>query len=807
MSFFGLAPKRFFSLRMKHQTLNMNRKLLLLLAWLALLPAAAQKADFNVVPLPREITADPNAGAFVINQNTAILDGRTAGEKRNARFLQQYLFERTGFQLPLLKKAKGVPTLSVRTLADAKELGTEGYRIDVDARQITITGADDAGAFYGVQTLRKALPHLDAGQKGKTAVSVPATHVSDAPRFGYRGMELDVARHFVTVDSVKRFIDLLALHNINRFHWHLTDDQGWRIEIKRYPRLTAVGSQRAQTVIGHNTGKYDGRPHGGFYTQQECRDIVRYAAERHITVIPEIDLPGHMVAALAAYPELGCTGGPYQVRQHWGIADDVLCAGNPKTYEFIDNVLDEVTNIFPSTYVHIGGDECPKERWKQCPKCQAFIGEKHLQAEGGHTAEERLQSYVIRHTSEHLAKKGRRIIGWDEILEGGLAPGATVMSWRGEKGGIDAAKSGHDAIMTPNSYLYFDYYQSKNTADEPMAIGGYLPLERVYAYEPVPNGTDEATARRFIGVQANIWTEYIPTFRGVEYMALPRAAALAEIQWRPRGVRNYQEFLGRLPDLFSLYKEQGYNFAKHYYDIRANYDLVPGSGVKVTLSTVNDAAIRYTLDGSEPTMNSARYEGPLLINQPAKFRAVAFRTEPTVVGKIVNRSHTEREDFHFNKATARSIELLQGANAQYKFAGAQTLVDGLRATNTNHQSGRWIGFYTEDMEAVIDLGTETPIEEVGFNVCVEKGSWIYDARRIDVAVSDDGKHWTTVAERDLPALTEANANGIVRHTLTFPRCATRFVKVHAVPEHQIPAWHTGAAGNRAFLFVDEIEVK
>ena len=340
-----------------------------------------------------------------------------------------------------------------------------------------------------------------------------------------------------------------------------------------------------------------------------------------------------------------------------------------------------------------------------------------------------------------------------------------------------------------------------------MAIGGYLPLERVYAYDPVPNGTDEATARRFIGVQANIWTEYIPTFRGVEYMALPRAAALAEIQWRPRGVRNYQEFLGRLPDLFSLYKEQGYNFAKHYYDIRANYDLVPGSGVKVTLSTVNDAAIRYTLDGSEPTMNSALYEGPLLINQPAKFRAVAFRTEPTVVGKIVNRSHTEREDFHFNKATARSIELLQGANAQYKFAGAQTLVDGLRATNTNHQSGRWIGFYTEDMEAVIDLGTEMPIEEVGFNVCVEKGSWIYDARRIDVAVSDDGKHWTTVAERDLPALTEANANGIVRHTLTFPRCATRFVKVHAVPEHQIPAWHTGAAGNRAFLFVDEIEVK
>ena len=305
---------------------------------------------------------------------------------------------------------------------------------------------------------------------------------------------------------------------------------------------------------------------------------------------------------MAAYPELGCTGGPYQVRQHWGIADDVLCAGNPKTYEFIDNVLDEVTDIFPSTVrSHSADDRMPQGTLEgNVRSVKPLSARNTCKPKDGHTAEERLQSYVIRHTSEHLAKKGRRIIGWDEILEGGLAPGATVMSWRGEKGGIDAAKSGHDAIMTPNSYLYFDYYQSKNTADEPMAIGGYLPLERVYAYEPVPNGTDEATARRFIGVQANIWTEYIPTFRGVEYMALPRAAALAEIQWRPRGVRNYQEFLSRLPDLFSLYKEQGYNFAKHYYDIRANYTLVPGSGVKVTLSTVNNAAIRYTLDGSSP---------------------------------------------------------------------------------------------------------------------------------------------------------------------------------------------------------------
>ena len=785
----------------------MNRKLLLLPVCFLFLSAAAQKADFNVVPLPREITSQPGATPFVIDRNTAIVEGQTAGEQRNARFLQQYILERIGWQLPIVRNAKGRASIAVRTLAADKEAAREGYRLEVDAKQIRIEGNDDAGAFYGIQTLRKALPHLSEGQKGKTPVTVPATRVSDAPRFGYRGMELDVARHFVAPDSVKRFIDLLALHNINRFHWHLTDDQGWRIEIKRYPRLTTVGSQRAQTVIGHNTGKYDGRPHGGFYTQEQCRDIVRYAAERNITVIPEIDLPGHMVAALAAYPELGCTGGPYEVRQFWGVADDVLCAGNPKTYEFIDNVLDEVTKIFPSTYVHIGGDECPKDRWKKCPKCQAFIREHHLEAEGGHTAEERLQSYVIRHASEHLAQHGRRIIGWDEILEGGLAPGATVMSWRGEKGGIEAAKSGHDAIMTPNSYLYFDYYQSKNTAEEPEAIGGYLPLERVYAYEPIPNGTDEATARHFIGVQANIWTEYIPTFRGVEYMALPRAAALAEIQWRPRGVRNYQEFLGRLPRLFSLYKEQGYNFARHFYDLHTDYALVPDSGVKVTLSTVDDAAIRYTLDGSAPTIHSKVYTAPFLVRQDAQFRAAAFRTEPTVVGKIVNRSHIEREDFHFNKATARPITLLQGANAQYKFAGAQTLVDGLRATNTNHQSGRWIGFYTEDMEAVIDLGHETPIDEVAFNTCVEKGSWIYDARHIDIAVSDDGKQWTTVAERDLPALTEANRNGITRHTLNFPRCSTRFVKVHAVPEHRIPEWHTGAAGNRAFLFVDEIEVK
>ena len=779
---------------------------------LTLAAQSVPKASYNVVPLPQKVTLQQQWGTFALTPQTRIVCGKSANDQKNAKLLQEFVADRTGLTLSIATKRGKTPVIVLSSAE--KDFAPEGYRLRIDSATVSIAASTKAGAFYGIQTLRKSLPHLNENQraslKNKGGIALPGVEINDAPRFAYRGTMLDVARHYVTPDSVKRFIDMIALHGINRFHWHLTDDQGWRIEIKQLPELTKVGSHRAATVIGKNTGKYDGKPHGGFYTQAQCKDIIAYAADRNIEIIPEIDLPGHMLAALAAYPEMGCTGGPYEVGQIWGISSDVLCAGNPKTYAFIDKVLGEVAQLFPGKYFHIGGDECPKTRWKTCPKCQGIILEKQLQAEGKHTAEERLQSYVIRYAEKTLARYGKRIIGWDEILEGGLAPTATVMSWRGEAGGIEAAQSGHDVVMSPNTYLYFDYYQAKDASQEPLAIGGYLPLERVYSYEPMPAVLKPEEAKHILGVQANLWSEYFPTHRQTEYMALPRLAALAEIQWCQQGTRKYSEFLKRLPQLLALYGEKNYNFAKHYYDIKANY--VPQEGGIHTTLQVNDEhdVIYYTLDGSTPTQQSARYIQPLDLKGEVKFRAVAFHEVPGPQEGAPKRyevSHVEKEDFHFSKSTARNITLVNPPHPSYKFGGAKVLVDALVASDTNHNSGRWLGFYTQPLEAVIDLGENTTVSRVAFNTCVEKGSWIYDTRRVEISVSmDGGKTWNTVVEKDFAPLTEANKNGIASHEFNFAPSNARWVRIIAQPEASIPAWHKDAAGNPAFLFVDEITV-
>ena len=516
----------------------------------------ASNVDYQVIPMPERIDIQKGEG-FVISKSTKIL--YTAGNekmKRNAAFLTDYLKENTGILLKSKAAKSGGKAILLKTGLVSKN--SEAYEIEVSAKGIVIIGASEAGVFYGIQTLRKSIP---VAQTKK--VKMPAVKISDAPAFAYRGMMLDVSRHFCTVDSVKRWIDMLALHNVNTFHWHLTEDQGWRIVIKKYPRLTEIGSKRTETVIGRNTGKYDGKPHGGFYTQAEAREIVAYAAERYINVIPEIDMPGHMLGALASYPELGCTGGPYQVWRQWGVSDDVLCMGNDKTFEFITDVLNEIMDIFPSKYIHIGGDECPKTNWKKCEKCQARIASLGLKADEHHSAEERLQSYFISYAEKVVNKKGRRMIGWDEILEGGLAPDATVMSWRGMSGGIAAAKMDHDVIMTPNSHLYFDHYQTKETKTEPLAIGGNSPVEKVYNFDPIPSELNAAQRSRIVGVQANLWTEYVPNFRHAEYMVLPRMAALCEVQWSLAYKKDYENFLKRLPTLVEVYKLYNYNYAKH----------------------------------------------------------------------------------------------------------------------------------------------------------------------------------------------------------------------------------------------------
>lgn len=775
----------------------MNQKLLTgaVAAMAFLLPSTAmgQTADFNIIPQPQQVVADASA-PFTLNSNTVIyVQTNSQDMKRNANMLATYIQQATGIRPTIGKLVKGSPAIILsidKTISNA-----EGYRLNSDAKQIRIAGASAAGVFYGIQTLRKSLPLCN----GKaTQVSIPAVHITDAPRFAYRGTHLDVSRHFVTADSIRQFIDMLALHNINRFHWHLTDDQGWRIEIKKYPLLTAIGSKRAQTVIGHNSGKYDGKPYSGYYTQKEIRDIVKYAADRYITIVPEIDLPGHMQAALAAYPELGCTGGPYKVWQKWGISDDVLCAGNDKVLAFIDNVLKEVTQLFPSKYIHVGGDECPKVRWKDCPKCQARIKALHLEAKDGHSAEERLQSYVITHASNYLKSLGRNTIGWDEILEGGLAEGATVMSWRGEAGGIAAAKQDHDVVMTPNSYLYFDYYQSLDKANEPLAIGGYLPLQRVYSYEPMPEELTAEEARHIIGVQANIWTEYMPTFKHMQYMALPRVAALSEVQWTQPQLKDYTDFTNRLIGLTHLYDRLGYNYAKHLYNVNIHIDSdTKWQELVVHMTTAGDAEIRYTLDGSLPTASSTLYTGAIHLQKSAKIRAAAFRN-----GKS---SSVTAQDVTFNKATACPVKLLQPTHKSYTFNGGAALTDGL-VGDKGFGTGRWLGFSGNDLEAVIDLKKPTEVSSVSLNTCVDKGSWIFDARNIEVSLSTDGVNFTSVAKHSLPAMEKNSADNINTYELKFSQTKARYIKVYATSEHNIPDWHSGK-GKPAFLFVDEISVK
>lgn len=774
----------------------MNKKLLTgaLAAMAFLLPstAAGQTADFNIIPRPQQVKVS-NDAPFTLSAKTVISLGTNSQDmKRNANMLASYIEQATGIRPAVGKSKNGTAIVLTidKTIANA-----EGYKLDADAKQIRIAGASAAGVFYGIQTLRKSLPLVN-GKASK--VSIPAVHIADAPRFAYRGTHLDVSRHFVTADSVRQFIDMLALHNINRFHWHLTDDQGWRIEIKKYPLLTQIGSKRAQTVIGHNSGKYDGKPYSGFYTQKQIRDIVKYAADRYITIVPEIDLPGHMQAALAAYPDMGCTGGPYEVWQKWGVSDNVLCAGNDKTLTFIDNVLKEITQLFPSKYIHVGGDECPKTQWQKCPKCQARIKALNLEAKDGHSAEERLQSYIITHASNYLKSLGRNTIGWDEILEGGLAEGATVMSWRGESGGIAAAKQHHDVVMTPNSYLYFDYYQSLDKANEPLAIGGYLPLETVYSYEPMPKELTADEARHIIGVQANIWTEYMPTFKQMQYMALPRLAALSEVQWSQPALKDYNSFTNRLTEFTHLYDHLGYNYAKHLYNVAIHVDSDnKWREILIHMTTAGNAEIRYTLDGTEPTANSTLYTGAIVLQKSAKIRAAAFRD-----GK---RSSVTSQDISFNKATACPVELLQPTHKNYTYKGGATLTDGLLG-DKGFGTGRWLGFSGNDLEAVIDLKQNTDVSSVSLNTCVDKGSWIFDARNIEVSVSADGKSFTKVASKSLPALEEQTPDNIYTYELTFPQTTTRYVKVTATSEHNIPEWH-GGKGKPAFLFVDEISVK
>lgn len=749
------------------------------------------KSTINLVPAPAEVKA--LEGHFTLTPGTPICTPKNKAEWAiPAQHLLQTLQAATGFALtekPFDKQLEGVPENAIWLLPDDRIESPEGYELDVKPGVVMIRAKTAIGAFYGVQTLLQLFPPAVYNtQKALTKMKwqASACQIKDAPRFAWRGLMLDVSRHFFPVASVKRFIDLMAYHKFNTFHWHLTDDQGWRIEIKKHPRLTEIGSCRKETLIGHYSeqpAQYDGKPYCGFYTQADIKEVIEYAQKRFITIVPEIELPGHALAALTAYPELGCTGGPYELRTKWGVSDDVFCAGNDKTFVFWQEVLDEVCALFPGKYVHVGGDECPKIRWEACPKCQKRIKDEKL------ADEHALQSYCIRRVEEMLAQKGKKLIGWDEILEGGLAPAATVMSWRGEEGGIAAAQSGHDAVMTPGSHCYLDYYQG-DPAVEPLAIGGLLTIEKVYSYEPIPAQLTAEEGKHILGVQGNLWTEYIDAPEHVEYMLYPRACALAETAWSPKAGKNWADFARRMGTHFERLKKLGVNYAKSYYNVGASFE-----HGKVTLNTNdNKASIRYTLDGSEPTATSKLYKGPFALSKTAKIRARAYQ------GKMALGQITESH-FLMHKATGKPYKLTWPTE-RYTGGSAFGLTNG--QTGSLKTWSNWVGLVNHDFDPIVDLGQSMAFNKVTTHYVDSKNSWIYPPRGMEVLVSEDGQNFTRVASVDI----DVNKAGSAVETILLdtPGAKGRYVKLIARTYGTIPEGAPGA-GSGAWLFLDEIIVE
>ncbi|WP_295938692.1 family 20 glycosylhydrolase [uncultured Alistipes sp.] len=743
-------------------------------------------ADYRIIPKPEEIVLHDGKD-FELNKNTRIVYIPASGQMQaDAQFLAEYIQAVTG-SAPETAGADAVPdgdNMIVLQTAEETDAG-ENYRIKVSAHRIDVEGGSAAGVFYGIQTLRKAMGAVQAEK-----VFFPAAVISDRPYLGYRGVMLDVARTFYPLEEVKRIIDLAALHNLNVFHWHLTDDQGWRIEIDAYPELITTGAFRRDTTLTGEPGTF-----GGYYTKQQIRDVVDYAARRHIQVIPEIDMPGHMMAALATYPELGCTGGPYVITSQPGVRRDILCPGNPATFEFVEKVLEEVIELFPSEYIHIGGDESPRTRWQHCPKCQALIRKAGLKSDAAHSAEDKLQGYFNTRIEEFLSRHHRRLIGWDEIVDGGMSPNATVMSWRGTAGGIKAANQGFNVIMSPNSSLYLDYYQSANIDTEPPTIGGYVPLKKTYDFEPVPDELSPAQARHIIGAQANVWSTYMRTEAILEHMMLPRLAALSEIAWSNKE-KNFENFMTRLDRLTAFYERDNYNYFPYYYDITGSFVAdYQRKAAGMSLTSLPGANIYYTLDGSEPTDKSLLYTDTVWIGKPASIRAVAILPEG-------RRSEPFREEVTFNKATMKPIKLLTTPHPKY---GSAALNDGLRGKRV-FTYGHWTGFEQEDMEAVIDLEQPTEISQVAFNALLDYGSHIMDASSARIWVSDDGKNFREVYHETYPDIPYGAVKRIINHKADFsPALTARYVKLGVARSRQLPEAFFDSH-LQPFLFIDEIYV-
>ena len=753
----------------------MKYKTLTLLLLFSVICIAQQ--NLNLIPKPQQI--EYHSGSFVMNSKTVIQADKNSFE---AKYLQQIIKQQLGLNLEITTSSKPKSKIVFLTkIIEEKKTFKEWYNLSISKNEVIVKATEAHGIFYGLQTLIQLLP-----LEKSLEIKLPCLNITDEPKFQWRGMHLDVSRHFFPKEFIKKYIDYLAMYKMNTFHWHLTDDQGWRIEIKKYPKLTEVGSWRNGSMIGHYTDQtFDNIHYGGFYTQEEIKEIVAYAKERHITIVPEIEMPGHALAALASYPEFSCTGGPFEVGKTWGVLEDIFCPKD-ETFTFLENILTEVIELFPSEYIHIGGDESPKVRWKSCPHCQKRIKEEHLKDE------HELQSYFIQRIEKFVNSKGRKIIGWDEILEGGLAPNAAVMSWRGTEGGIAAAKKKHFVVMSPGSHCYFDHYQGE-PKNEPIAFGGYTNVEKVYSFNPIPKELSAEESKYILGAQANLWTEYINIPKRVEYMLMPRMAALSEVVWGTSNPNEYKEFEKRLIQHFEIYEKKGINYSKAIFEV--TYKVQPAeNGVAFELKSVNPNGIKFTTDGSEPNANSMSYEKPILVTSNQTIKAAYFKN-----GKA--KSATIEQPFFITKSTGIKIELIHQPHENYGIGGSFTLVDGMKG-NTSKFGRDWLGFLGKDMNATIDLGKSETISKISINTLSSVGSWIYYPKSIEILVSKDDENYIPITIVSSKEIFENKGKIVVK----FDKQNVQFIKVIAENNGIITDGKPGA-GSNSWLFVDEISVE
>ena len=761
----------------------------------------AQQQQLDLIPYPVEVT--PGTGYFKVKNTVNVSSSLPGHDWRN---LFSYFKDemKKQFGIAVREVPKGQPADISFNMRRMPTSGKPAYQLEVTKNGVIINSNFAEPAFHAIQTLFQLFP-VDK----KVPWQIPVVKIFDHARFEYRGMHLDISRHFFPVDFIKRYIDYLAYHKLNTFHWHLTDDQGWRIEIKKYPGLTEIGGRRNGTIAGRYPGTgNDNISYGGYYTRDEIKEVVQYAKQRFIQVIPEIEMPGHASAAIAAYPWLSCfpekptlipvnmisqksieeqkKGRVKLVQETWGVFDDVFCAGKDSTFIFLQNVVDEVMELFPSKYFHIGGDECPKAHWKKCEHCQKRMKENNLKDE------HELQSYFVQRMEKHLNSRGKILIGWDEILEGGLAPKAVVMSWRGEAGGIEAAKQKHNVIMTPGNPVYFDHTQSEN--DDSVTFGGYNPIEKVYAYEPIPKELNDEEGKYILGAQANLWTEYIKNTKKVEYMIFPRMAALSELLWSKKESKDWKGFEKRLITQYKRYDLWKANYSNAYYDMKAT--VLPTkefNGILWKVESKFNKPITINFNGSDSAWT---YLEPQLITQQVHAAYAYFDAG--------NKQIATKQLFHFNKATGKKITLTTPPSKTYPGDGAFTLVNGVQNEKGTSKSKEFLGFSGTDCEAIIDFGKEESINSIKIHLLDQQSSWIYPPAWMKVYYSTDGINFTEALNAEAGKEVPGEIIKDIEWSF-YPVSKTRYLKVFLKNFGTISEGKPGA-GNKAWLFVDEIEI-